>query len=307
MPRLNIYLPDDLAPLVERWRDRVNLSELCADALRDALDALETGRAVGPLLAHLAPASPTEKALARAFALTRAIVAEPASDDPDPRETVARAASEFLQRVLFDGITLAVGGGRQMWSIVRRMSARSLRVQLTAIGVEQVDPTVLHAHPNTLVTLLWLLYSPRATAHLVGASAFDSLARPPEPDGPDLRRVLIGSCAPFDPASSFSRLLGPDVVSHLTHRRARGDFLGVFVGRDGRPVAHPPAVPASLMSGDRLAHNARREDTLVVLAAAGAPKVRVIRAVLDARLCNTLITDATTARALLRPAGARSH
>jgi hypothetical protein len=39
----------------------------------------------------------------------------------------------------------------------------------------------------------------------------------------------------------------------------------------------------------------RREDTMVLLAAGGRHKVRLIRQVLEAGLCNALITDADTA------------
>ena len=43
---------------------------------------------------------------------------------------------------------------------------------------------------------------------------------------------------------------------------------------------------------------AKRTDTIVALSVVGEHKVGMIRAVLDARLCNTLITDVDTASVL---------
>jgi DNA-binding transcriptional regulator LsrR (DeoR family) len=52
-------------------------------------------------------------------------------------------------------------------------------------------------------------------------------------------------------------------------------------------------------SSSRACAFAKRDDALVLLAAAGGAKVKLIRQVLEAGLCNALITDDTTARALL--------
>lgn len=41
MARLNITVPDELYQRVERWRDRLNLSRICQDAIARELDKLE--------------------------------------------------------------------------------------------------------------------------------------------------------------------------------------------------------------------------------------------------------------------------
>lgn len=41
MARLNITVPDDLYKRVEKWRDRINLSRVCQEAIRRELDKLE--------------------------------------------------------------------------------------------------------------------------------------------------------------------------------------------------------------------------------------------------------------------------
>jgi hypothetical protein len=41
MARLNITVPDDLYERVEKWRDRLNLSRICQDAISREVDKLE--------------------------------------------------------------------------------------------------------------------------------------------------------------------------------------------------------------------------------------------------------------------------
>lgn len=41
MARLNITVPDDLYKRAEKWRDRINLSRVCQEAIRRELDKLE--------------------------------------------------------------------------------------------------------------------------------------------------------------------------------------------------------------------------------------------------------------------------
>jgi hypothetical protein len=42
VPQLNVYLPDDLAEILQRYRDRLNLSQICAHALRQEVQRMET-------------------------------------------------------------------------------------------------------------------------------------------------------------------------------------------------------------------------------------------------------------------------
>jgi hypothetical protein len=75
-----------------------------------------------------------------------------------------------------------------------------------------------------------------------------------------------------------------------------GDFLGVFFTPDGRIIEpYAPSMTVSHISSADLRELSRREDTIVLLAAGGKHKVRLIRQVLEAKLCNALITDADTA------------
>ena len=309
MARLNIYLPDALAADLNQLRGRMNFSEVCAAALRAELSARMTARSPGMAFNPTArpPWSTAERLCARVR--LRDVLAQVESNAGDQRKRVARSTAMLLDRILFEGAQVAVGGGAQVWSTIRRLRPRNLRIALSAVGFGPVDHAAPHLHPNVLVTLLNLAYAPRSTATLVGSPDFMpmwSLADPraggirPEDIRPDIRRVIIGSCAPFDPASAYARVLGGDITDILVDEHVVGDFLGVFLTPDGRAVE--PWVPGGnvshIGSGDLRAH-AQRSDTIVALAAAGEHKVTLIRRVLEAELCNTLITNEATASALL--------
>lgn len=203
--------------------------------------------------------------------------------------------------MLRENLQLGVGGGTQMWSVIRRLTPRDLRLAISAIGFGHVDRVAPHLHPNVLVTLLSLLY-PRSTVGLIDSPEFRTTWSLDD-GGSDFRRVIVGSCAPFTGDSASAALLGGETTEVLRDARAVGDFLGVFLTPDGGSVEpYPPTATVSHIASADLRAHAKRADTVVALAAAGNAKVEIIRLVLAAELCNVLVTDETTARALLSSA-----
>jgi hypothetical protein len=53
VPQLNVYLPDDLADALQRHRDRLNLSQICARALRQEMQRMELGTQAATTLGAL--------------------------------------------------------------------------------------------------------------------------------------------------------------------------------------------------------------------------------------------------------------
>lgn len=300
MGRLNIYVPDEVHRLAARWRGAINLSEVCARALREELQAAESGRAAGRLAGVLRSASARERGVARRFRLADVVICDEPTVDADRRDVLGQSAADYVDRVLSDGALMAVCGGRQMWSVVRNVSPRSVRVTMTASGFGQSDPTVLHAHPNTLVTLLWLLFSPKAQAHLVGARAAAKLwnAALARKEGDTVQLVVLASCASFDASSPLAGLLEREDAAELARRKADADFAYTFLSKSGSIVPFAPSGPHFVLDAETLRRLSARRDARVVLVAGGRDKERVMRAVLEHRLCNTLITDAATAQRL---------
>ncbi len=297
MPRLNVYLSDETFKLAERWRGKINLSEICARALAEELEAREAGRTAKGLRQALRRPSDIEREFIDAFALADAVIAPVVEHEP-VRDTLGRAAAQYLQRYLGDGGQLAIAGGRQMWSMVQSVEPRPLRVAIAALGFRPHDPRVLHAHANTLATMLWLLFSPRADAHLIGDTESVFALDPVERAEP--RYFVIGSCAPYDKNGPFAKLLDGFDRRHLQDAGVFGDFAYQFFDSIGRPVQLHERLNARLLDREKHLALVRRTDARVIAVAGGADKIQVLHRTIDNGLCNTVITDEVAARKLLK-------
>jgi DNA-binding transcriptional regulator LsrR (DeoR family) len=302
MARVNIYLPDGLAADIKRLPYELNLSKICSAAIRETIDARDAVRSPDSLLRHLFW-SPAESDLTHRYRhLRKILVGKPMGDEDDARATVAYWTAYTIDQMVCANLQLAIAGGAQIWSAVRHLKPRRLRMSISALGFGQVDTRAPHLHANALVTLLSLLYAPHSKPLLVGSPAFRndwSLDAPV--DDMNLRRMIVGSCAPFDPKSAYAEVLGPEITELLVDERVVGEFLGVFLTADGRAIEpYVPGAAVSHISSADLREHAKRNDTLVVLAASGKPKFEIMRRVLEAELCNMLVTDEPTAAALLR-------
>ncbi len=225
------------------------------------------------------------------------------SDDPVQHEAGLRdalggVAADYLSQKLGAGAVLAIAGGRQSWCIVEHLDPRPLEISLVALGYRHNDPRVLHAHANTLTTLLWLLFSPRAVARLIGRDPQEILS-PALPVQPEPRYFVVASCAPFSAGGPLASLLGEETTSTLLAKGATCDFAYNFFDKHGRLVSVAIPGDQSILSAGCLSSLSRRQDARVVLVAGGRQKVGAMRRVLEAKLCNTLVTDTATARELI--------
>jgi DNA-binding transcriptional regulator LsrR (DeoR family) len=213
------------------------------------------------------------------------------------RESLGCLAAEYLSQQLGAGAVLAIAGGRQSWCIVQHLAPRPLDISIVPLGYRHSDPHVLHAHANTLTTLLWLLFSPRAVARLVGGDP-EEVLNASLPAQPQPNYFVVASCAPFAAGGPLAKLLGDEITSTLLAKNVASDFAYNFFDTRGRLV--PVAIPEdqSILSADCLSVLSRRPDARVVLVAGGRQKVGAIRFALEAKLCNTLITDMATGREL---------
>jgi DNA-binding transcriptional regulator LsrR (DeoR family) len=300
MARLNVSIPDDLAPLVSKWRRKVNLSEICTQALRSELTAVESHRSAAALLAKIhRPANEWEQRLTQRYGLAEVrISGVEGRDERGLRESLGSEAAEYLNQTLGAGAVFAIAGGRQSWCIVQHLGPRPLATSIVALGYRQNDPHLLNAHANTLTTLLWLLFSPQATAHLVGGDP-EQILNVSLPVEPHPKYFVVASCAPFYAGCPLARLLGEEASSMLLARGATCDFAYNFFDKRGRPVDVRVPGDQSILSAHCLSLLSKRPDARVVLVAAGREKWRAIRLALEAKLCNTLVTDTATARHLI--------
>lgn len=301
MARLNIYLPDDLYALIKKWRRKKNLSEICSEALRRELEALELNRDVGNFVNSLRSHTSIEETIAAHYKLTDVEIVDASEETEDLREKLGKSAADFLNRYLSEGSILGISGGRQMWCVVKNLTRRNVRVTISALGIRQDDPRILHAHANTLAGILWLLYSPRSDAFVISndPSGFNSIWGNKLPVETFTKYLVIGSCAPFNSGSYLAPLLGKKVTSDLLNLGACGDFLYQFFGEDGEIISIPKLAQQSILSSDLLRELSRRSDSKVILVAGGREKLKSLRFALEGGLCNVLVTDQETAQSLL--------
>ncbi len=301
MARLNISVPDNLYDLTLKWRSRVNLSEVCARALQQELEALEFHRTVGELFSTLRTPTKLESEIASRYGLSEALVSDTSPDPVNIREALGELAANYLNRYLCDDSLLAVGGGRQMWCVVRNLKPRQLKITITGLGVSQNDPRVLHAHSNTLTTLLWLLFSPRADARIVGGDGHNihSIWKSDLLSADYPKYFVVGSCGPFDESCHLGPLLGQEATRYLLSRNVCGDFLYQFFDTEGELISTPPLKHDSILSVDLLRRMSKRADSKIILVAGGSEKLKTLRFTLKSGLCNVLITDLETGRLLL--------
>ena len=304
MARLNISIPRDVYEATKKWRGTRNLSQICATALRQELEAADSARTSQGLKALLRRKSREEEDLARTFRLVDACVVDSPRELADLRSALGHGGAEYLNRWLCDEARIAIAGGRQIWEVVRQLSPRSIRIGITALGVAQNDPRVLHVHPNTLTTILWLLYSPSATAQLVPTPNQGSLWPDNQPSAARPLYFVLSSCSPFLPNSPFATLLGDEIRGRLLDRGVSGDFAYIFFSTEGQVVEFPDIDPHaalghSVLSARSLQRLTSRADARVILVAGGKDKLGTMLNVFRHRLCNVLITDRDSAMALL--------
>ncbi len=308
MARLNVYLPDELYELADRWRGTLNLSEICARALREEISAADSSRVTVNLSSIVRKRSTIEDRLLNTFDLQETLVVD-ASTKGSLRDELGATTASYLDQWLCDGARLAIAGGRQTWSVIRNLSPRNVRLDIAALGYGQHDAVALHTHPNTLLTLAWLLYAPRSNAHLVGSAKFKQLWQLKARIAPVPKYFVIASCSAFSASSPFAEVLGEEVTSKLVNSGVVGDFAYSFFRRDGQVVDLPNIDRAaqSLLSAETLRSLSERSDARVILIAGGPEKVTVSRWALENKLCNTLVVDAGLAEDLLTKREVTTH
>lgn len=300
MPRLNIYIPDDLANDLYPYREAMNLSEICANAIRSELRSRATARAQDrlPGAADWTRTAP-EAEIARRWDL-RMVRVVPCEAPDEGREPVAIATAEFLDALVRDGMHIAMGGGAQLCDMVRHLRPRNVRAFISALGFGHVDREIPHVHANALVTRLSLLYA-RSSVALVGDSRLREQWPVPGPkSGDEVIRVILGGCGRWRRDTPLGRVLGDEICDVLDEKGVVGDFLGVFLGGEGESVEpYLPSAPVSHIGSAGLYAYAKRPDTLVVLVASHFMRLPAIKRALELKLCNALILDSETASVLI--------
>jgi DNA-binding transcriptional regulator LsrR (DeoR family) len=261
------------------------------------------------VIADVTPFGELEERLAKAAGLREAIIVPAAGDSAAARGMLARGAASSLERVMRDGIVVAVGISRTIAEMPNWLSnarptnasfvslAGALRVggqgsgnpyQATDALALAFGGTAEHLHAPVIVrsqAVAEELRSDPAIAQTLERAAAADMAFVGVGGREDRIDFNQGLCIT---AAEWANLLDCGMV---------GDIGGRFFDRNGLQIRHEVNGRVIALDLDDFVKVPTR-----VLAAAGPSKVDAIAAALRGGLATVLVTDVDTANALIRDA-----
>ena len=269
------------------------------------------GRGIVEIRIHseASPYADLELDVARRFGLDEAIIVPAMKAPEQQRESLAIAVAGYLQRVLRDGMVVAIGISRTIGLVADNIvesrvqsGARSVSVTAIALRPLRASRTTRPTAPAGLAVLC-----PRnipapvyaATKELRDAFVCDpAIARPLEQAaGADL--ILVGAGGLGNQLLVSGGEIQDDQLKELVAAGAVGDIAARFFDESGRAVEHDLDQRLIGLTLAQIAGIRTR-----VVAAGGSEKVAALEVLLGAGLATVLVTDAATAAALIH-AGAR--
>ena len=275
---------------------RVKVTRLLAEARRTGIVEIR-------IHSDASPYADLELEVARRYSLDEAIIV-PAMKTPElQRDSLAVAVAGYLQRVLRDGMVVAIGISRTVGlvadHIVEPRPVACTFVSVTGSRSRSADGFNAHEATDRLARLFGAsarnipapVYA--ATSELRDAFVRDpAIARPLEQAaGADM--ILVGAGGMGNQLLVAGGEIQEEEVKELVAAGAVGDIAARFFDGSGKPVEHP--------LGDRLIGLTLAEIAGIrarVVAAGGHDKLAALEVLLGAGLATVLVTDAATAAVL---------
>ncbi|PWV95796.1 transcriptional regulator [Hoeflea marina] len=282
--------------------DRLGVNRIMVTRLLS--EARKRGEVVIRIKSKLGPLVEAQIQLEEAFGLAKAIVAPFPDDDGDPTRVIAAAAGEYISSLMRNNVTIGVGWGRTLHTMLPYVEGRSLE----GAKVVSLLGGIAQARRFNPAEFAWQF------AELFDAEGF-LIPAPAIVDSPQTKHALLEHCG-LDHIMGMAEtcdvvLLSCGGISTLTtsyrtghvseaermsliEAGAVGDVLYNFLDKDGQPVPHPVNERCISVSVDRLSRLSNK-----VLISGGIEKTHIIQATLKSVKPNTLVTDEATARRLL--------
>ncbi len=277
--------------------NRTRVNRLLAQARDQGLVQINiTGR--------LAECVALEERLKKQYGLDDATVVPTPPDQASIPQVIATAAGAALAERLKDGMSVGVGWGRTLRLSIQSVPRRSLK-RLSVVSLLGGLTRGSAMNPHETASHL---------ADLVGAQCY-YVAAPALTDTESTRNLLIAqpmlreifekgekvdlaflSVGELSPTCTMTRvgLVSRDDVDSLIEAGAVGDICAHWVDDEGRLVDHPLNSRVVALSPEKL-----RDIPCVVIASGGRSKTAALRGVLKGGMCDVLITDEQTAKAIL--------
>lgn len=267
-------------------------------------EAKKRGEVVIQIKSKLTSLVEQQTRLEEKFGLTKALLAPITDDTADPTRVIAAAAGEYVSGLMYHNITVGVGWGRTLHSMLPYIEGRTLegaRVVSLLGGIAQArrfNPAEfawqfaeLFDADGFLVPAPAIVDSPQTKHALLEHCGLDRII-----SMADACDVVLLSCGGISTLTTSYRAghVSEAERASLIEAGAVGDLLYNFLDRNGVPLDHPVNTRNISASVDTLARLPNK-----VLISGGPEKVEIIRATLHAVAPGTLITDEVTGAKLL--------
>lgn len=254
---------------------------------------------------HPALRTELESDLVKRFAVARAILVANQRSDENQRDQVARAAAEHLALTLHDGITIAVGMGRNVGAIPDQLSSpprRACTFVCAIGGSPQIEALV---NPNEICRRLAAAFRGQAESLYAPAYAENSVLRDALLQHNDVREALararsaaiaivgIGDARNDSAVVQMGCFSGTE-MGQLRQAGAVGDMLGSFFDLNGSPVSQGMETRVVGLSAADL----RAIPQVIAVVSEPAKELAVLGA-LRTGIVDVLITTVGIARAVL--------
>jgi DNA-binding transcriptional regulator LsrR (DeoR family) len=245
-----------------------------------------------------------EEQLKKQYGLDDATVVPTPPDQALIPQVIATAAGAALAERMKDGMSVGVGWGRTLRLSIQSVPRRSLK-RLSVVSLLGGLTRGSAMNPHETASHL---------ADLVGAQCY-YVAAPALTDTESTRNLLIAqpmlreifekgqkvdlaflSVGELSHSCTMTRvgLVSRDEVDSLVKAGAVGDICAHWVDDEGHLVDHPLNSRVVALSPEKL-----RGIPCVVIASGGKSKTAALRGVLKGGMCDVLITDEQTAKAIL--------
>ena len=268
-------------------------------------EAKKRGEVVIRIKSELTELVELQYQLEERFGLERVIVAPLEDAEDDPTRVIAAAAGDYVSELMHSDITVGVGWGRTLHSMLPYVEDKPL----TDVRVVSLLGSIAQARRFNPAEFAWQF------AELFEAEGY-LMSAPAVVDSPQTRHALLENCgldqilqlaeacdvALFS-CGGISTLTTSYRSGHITESDrqtlieagAVGDVLYHFLDANGALVEHPVNSRSISMPLTRLKRIPQK-----VLISGGREKIEILRAALFSIAPTVLITDEVTAQTLLK-------
>lgn len=272
-------------------------------------DAKKRGEVVIRIKSELSELVELQQQLQNSYGLERAVIVPLEDAQDDPTRVIAAAAGEFVSELMHNDITVGVGWGRTLHSMLPYIEERAL----TGVRVVSLLGGIAQARRFNPAEFAWQFAEMfEAEGYLISAPAIVDSAQTRhallEHCGLDQILLLAENCdlallscggITAMTTSYRSGHINEAARQDLIAEGAVGDLLYHFLDVNGELVDHSVNDRSISISLERLKRIPQK-----ILVSGGAEKIDIIKATIASITPTVLITDEVTARTLLDNAAA---